>query len=631
MSAKHTPKKPSIKLSPESRERIAAAALEHPDRGVRRLASMLKIEGVATTEGRVRTVLKKQNLHTRELRLKLLEERHLNQALILSGEQDRALHEFNPCLRERQLESHQPGLLLVQDIVDLGNLENIGRTFLHAAIDLSCCLAFGALAGSSDPHVAMSVLNDQALAFYRKEEIALLSLFAGPGMFTIAGTDPDYGKFLKNQGITLSLPPAGDQPRNGFIERFERLVRKDFLDDALRSQECHDLDALQASFEDWLEGFNRETPLPGYPTMGRAPLEAFRAAAALKAPQEKTEDRPTPEPEPEPGPVSLPSAVAAAPCPPAPHAHEQHEWKPGREIWGFRAINAALICLLIYFGWLSASRLLDHHQSDGDFDSAAAVQSAPGSGEAQDKPPPLEEYQVVWDRNLFGVSRAAEAAVKREKIDVDKIAVAGKDAGLKLIGTVVANDPKLNYAIINVAANREQGIFREKDRVGKAVIKVILRNNVIIETADGHRKRLTLDEEDRKNQKAATDTVATPEVQDTGPRPAYVQETEVIFQIPLDQVASSLSDIRRAMTESNISPHTSDGKPDGFYVGSLGPQNVLARIGLRTGDVIMGMDDEEFEGTQKAEVFFQRLARGGDFSILVLRRGRLQKMNILIE
>ena len=45
----------------------------------------------------------------------------------------------------------------------------------------------------------------------------------------------------------------------------------------------------------------------------------------------------------------------------------------------------------------------------------------------------------------------------------------------------------------------------------------------------------------------------------------------------------------------------------------------------------MGMDDEEFEGTEKAEVFSQRLARGGDFSILVLRRGRLQKMNILIE
>jgi len=217
----------------------------------------------------------------------------------------------------------------------------------------------------------------------------------------------------------------------------------------------------------------------------------------------------------------------------------------GREIWGFHAINAALICLLIYFGWLSASRLLDHHQPEGDFDSAATVQSAPGSGEAQDKPPPLEEYHVVWDRNLFDVSRTAEAAVKREKIDVDKIAVVGKDVGLKLIGTVVANDPKLNYAIIDVGATHDQGIFREKDRVDKAVIKVILRNNVIIETADGHRKRLTLDEEDRKNQKAARIQSLHPRFKTLDRDPRTFRKPTLSFRFPLIKWASSLSDIRR--------------------------------------------------------------------------------------
>ena len=83
-------------------------------------------------------------------------------------------------------------------------------------------------------------------------------------------------------------------------------MRKDFLDEALRSQVFQDLESLQSGFDDWLERFNRETPLPGYPIMGRAPLEAFRAAAPPKAAQGKTEDRPTHEPEPEPALVSLP-------------------------------------------------------------------------------------------------------------------------------------------------------------------------------------------------------------------------------------------------------------------------------------------------------------------------------------
>ena len=146
MFPKRSSRKSSIKLSPENRERIAAAALEHPDLGIRRLSSLLAGEGIKATEARLHSVLKKQNLHTRELRLKLLEERHLNEGLTLSELQQQELHDFNPCLRERQLECHQPGLVLIQDAVDFGKLKNIGRTFLHVAIDPSCCLAFAALA-----------------------------------------------------------------------------------------------------------------------------------------------------------------------------------------------------------------------------------------------------------------------------------------------------------------------------------------------------------------------------------------------------------------------------------------------------------------------------------------------------
>jgi len=445
-------------------------------------------EKIKITETALRAALRKQGMHTRELRLKLLEERHLNKGLVLSEPQQQALHDFNPCLRERLLEYHQPGLLLIQDAVDLGKLKNLGRTFLHVVIDPRCCLAFAAIAGSDDPTAAVAVLNDQALAFFGKEGIAVQRVMAGRGVVTDAGADPGYEKFLKSQSIALKLPPTGSRPLNGFIERFVRSVQKGFLAGALRSQVFQDFDALQSGFDDWLEQFNRETPLPGYPIMGRAPLDAFRAAAAPKAAQEKTEDRPTPKPETELGPAPLPLAAAAEPSPPEPRAHEHYEWNSGWEIWGFRVVNAALVCLVIYFGWVAASQLLDAPRLEENLSSAALVQtaSAPGSGKPQKEAPALAEYHVVWDRDLFAVSRPAEQAARREKIAVDKIALAGTDVGLNLIGTAVANNPKLNYAIIDVASARNQEIFREKDRVGKAVIKAILRNNVIIEKEDAH-------------------------------------------------------------------------------------------------------------------------------------------------
>ncbi|MBI5578104.1 MAG: hypothetical protein HY895_03045 [Deltaproteobacteria bacterium] len=554
----------------------------------------------------------------------------MNENIGLSENQQPALHKFNPCLRERLLESHQPGLLLIQDAVDLGKLKKIGPTFLHVAIDPSCCLAFAALAGSADPTASIAVLKDQALAFFCKDGIAVLGVVAGQGVVTSAGVDPGYEKFLKSQSITLTLPSAGDQPLNGFIERFERLVRKGFLADALNSHAFQDFESLQSGFDDWLERFNREIPLPGYPIMGRTPIDAFRAAAQPKVAQEKTYSRPEPEPVAAP----LPVAIAAAPSALELRAHKQYEWKPGREIWGFRAVNAVLVCLLIYFSWVAASNLLDARLQEEIVGSGPAVKPAPVSAfdERRNKGRSLEGYRVVWGRNLFAASGAANQADRREKITVDKVALAGRDVGLKLIGTAVANDPNLNYAIIDVAATREQEIFREKDQVGKAVIKAILRNNVIIETEDGRRRRLTIDDEMPNNPRTVHESPdSSAAVSATAAAPLKIHENPAIFQVPLQELAPSLNHIRSALGDASASPQMSTAGPNVFHVGSLEPQSILLRLGLRTGDVVRGVDDRNFENPQDREILLQRLAEGGELSILIQRRGQLQRLKVLIE
>jgi type II secretion system protein C len=247
--------------------------------------------------------------------------------------------------------------------------------------------------------------------------------------------------------------------------------------------------------------------------------------------------------------------------------------------------------------------------------------------------PPLDDYHVVWDRNLFGVSKAASDASEREKMSVSKIAVAGKEVGLKLIGTVVANDPMLNYAVIDIHATREQGIFRERERVGKAVIRRILRNNVIIETDGGQRRRLTV-EEDEVSRKPQSVQASLPSLSQSSapaqPSPE-IRESTVTFQVPRTLIESSFANIPALVEELNISPHLSDGNPDGFYMRKLGPGNILARLGLRSRDVIKAIDDVQVTGPEEAEVFFRRLAEGGETSILVERRGRLQRLNLNIK
>jgi type II secretory pathway component PulC len=59
--------------------------------------------------------------------------------------------------------------------------------------------------------------------------------------------------------------------------------------------------------------------------------------------------------------------------------------------------------------------------------------------------------------------------------------------------------------------------------------------------------------------------------------------------------------------------------------------DVLYRIGLRTGDVIKSVDGAAVESLDDVEVLLDRLAEGGEFPILVERRGQLQSLNLSVN
>jgi type II secretion system protein C len=467
---RRTGKKPSSALSPEARERILAAALEHPGLGVRRLARVLTDMGIPASESAVRAALKREGLHTRELRLRRLEERHLAEGLALSDVQRQALEKFNP----------------------------------------------------------------------------------------------------------------------GWLERRKRME------------------------------------VPVRPPEGRVPTET--AEPETPAVAEK-------EPEPALAGVFAPPAVELAvstPSPPRPS--KKAERRPGWERWLFRGVNAGLVCLAVYFGWAVASKLVEPEWQGGDKALNAAVRPAAptGPGGLRDEAPP-DDYHVVWERDLFGTSRTDGAGGLRGSAAVEKIAVAEKNLGLKLIGTAVTGDPKRNYAVITVAGNHEQSIFRERERVGRAVIRRILRNTVIIQTDAGQRRRLTVEEEvARGSQAAAAPLPNIYGVPAPAPEAPEVKESAVTIKVPR-QAVEPMADTRRLVEETRMSPHLDDGGPDGLRLDAVTPGNPLARVGLRTGDVIKSVDGEAVNSPEDVELLIDRLAEGGNFSILVNRGGQLQSLNLSVK
>jgi type II secretory pathway component PulC len=266
--------------------------------------------------------------------------------------------------------------------------------------------------------------------------------------------------------------------------------------------------------------------------------------------------------------------------------------------------------------------------------TASTAQPGPDVRQAQAKvrANPIETYRVIWERNLLRVSEPTKKQKVPESIDVDKIAVAEENIGLKLIGTVLANDPRLNYAIINVEATRRQGVFREKDRIGEVLIKGILRNNVIIETDKGETKRLSVEDGEVRNIGASKASPQPPaESKADSDTPREIEGNFISVQIPRDQIASSLSNAQLATAESSISSQLSDGHLNGFKILNPGPQNILTRIGLLPGDLIIGMDGVQLEGHEDRKAFFQKLVAGGEVSILVQRGNKVQLLHVVVE
>ena len=329
-------------------------------------------------------------------------------------------------------------------------------------------------------------------------------------------------------------------------------------------------------------------------------------------------------------------AVRAVPAPVpksagAPRIDRKEPVGHGKEGWLFRGINLLLAAFIVWLGVRFVITLYDARQQPTvDSTLLSASDSAAEAYETVERNRPLSDYRVIQDRNLFGSASNPAPDAAPEAADIKAVGLAGNEVGLSLIGTAVTKDRRQNYAVVEITKTRSQEICREKDTVANVLIKRIFRNNVIILTARGE-QRLSVDEKPASGSaeslvQPAAAGMNIPEV----PR-IDAENKGIRFEISRNEIARTLPDLHKMLEESNSSANMPKGKPDGFSLGRLRSHDAFFRIGLRTGDVIKSVDGEAVDSPEDAELLIDRLAEGGDFSILVERRGQLQSLNLSVK
>ena len=239
--------------------------------------------------------------------------------------------------------------------------------------------------------------------------------------------------------------------------------------------------------------------------------------------------------------------------------------------------------------------------------------------------PSRNVYNNITNRDLFHTSNTAAQGAKKSDIDVDQL----KQTALKLVlwGTVTGPGG-YDYAVIEDAKAKSQGLYRVNDVIQDATLSHIFREKVVL-NVNGKNEVLAL-EEFRLARKGAPSPIRTSPAASPPSEQEESQEGENI-NIKHSEIEDAVKNVNQLMKQVRIRPHFTDGNPDGLRVTGIRPDSIFAEMGLKSGDIITGVDDQQIESLDDALKFYNSLKSGTNVKLQIRRKGSPSTIDYNIE
>lgn len=217
------------------------------------------------------------------------------------------------------------------------------------------------------------------------------------------------------------------------------------------------------------------------------------------------------------------------------------------------------------------------------------------------------------------------------------------DLGLKLIGTLVVDSPEKSIAVIEYSTSRVWETVKEGESAGNVRIKKILRDRIIVDDGQGELQiammpSLRADKRQPAGQNPSPVSLAgAGGTQDSYKSDSYYPISTKrsagrsrFRHLDRQLVANSLADLDRIRRQVAIKPAETYGQPAGFRIGSIQMGSIFSELGLRSTDVIGGINGATITTSDQADLLFQSIKAGGDITIQVKgkRRNRIIHLEI---
>jgi len=224
---------------------------------------------------------------------------------------------------------------------------------------------------------------------------------------------------------------------------------------------------------------------------------------------------------------------------------------------------------------------------------------------------PVAAYSAIAARNLFKATKSDVAV--QPQIDVENLKKTG--LALTLMGTI-SGLGKDSYAIIEQTRERRQDLYKVGDTVENATVKMILRKRVVL-TVNGVDEVLEM--ADALFADDAGSSRFNPAPLDR--RASAVARAASVRNVTLNrgEMESAFNNINDLMRSVRIRPHFTNGQPDGLSLESVAPDSIFQEMGLRSKDVIVGVNGKKISTVDDCVEVYKSLS---DASAVVLELNR---------
>jgi len=222
--------------------------------------------------------------------------------------------------------------------------------------------------------------------------------------------------------------------------------------------------------------------------------------------------------------------------------------------------------------------------------------------------PTFDYYKPIIKRNIFGSAEDVSKEIQTEEIEK----LHPTSLNLALLGTVSGNQ-KNTFAIIEEINKKKQALYRVGDSVQGAIVKKILRRKVILRVKERD-EILTIEE------------AATLRGKEKLPASKSTNKGDTIM-VSRSVAQESMRNVHKLLSQVRVRPYFRNGKADGLSVTNIKAGSFFAKLGLKNGDIVQGIDGRIIKSPEDILEMYKKFRLGSQVALQIMRNNEQKIIN----